>query len=280
MLKNRLMKKKEMVVTVLGCGTSVGSPIIGAQNHPQYQNPKNNRLRSSLLVEPYGRGGPAIVIDTSPDFRAQALRHFPSEKPRLDAILLTHTHADHLHGLDDIRPFNFYQKEPIPLYSSQHYLNEVRVKFAYIFEPSKEGGGKPRLKLVPIEEKKFVLKECSDKTLQRLEITPLFLKHGSIISLGYRIGSIAYTTDCHNIPDQALQQMQGLDLLFLDCLRPKPHSTHMHVELSLKYAQKIAARKTIFIHMNHELEYEEFSKQLPSGIEPAYDGMQFHVPWK
>ncbi|MCO5142799.1 MAG: MBL fold metallo-hydrolase [Oligoflexia bacterium] len=272
------MDKKPMVVTILGCGTSVGSPMIGRQTLPQFKNPKNHRLRSSLLIEPFGRGGPAIVIDTSPDFREQALRYFPTENPRLDAVLLTHTHADHLHGLDDIRPFNFYQKEAIPLYSSSEYVKEVERKFSYIFLPTQEGGGKPRLELVSISKDDFTLKECSEESLKSLSITPLFLRHGSIETLGYRIGSMAYATDCSEIPENALSKMKNLDLLFLDCLRPKPHTTHMHVDLSLEYARKIGAKKTIFIHMNEDLEYEEFRNQLPEGIEPAYDGMRFEIP--
>src|SRR4051812_3123374 len=125
-MRAKKTKKNCVVITVMGCGTSVGSPMIGMQTMPIFRNPKNRRLRASLLVEPFGPGGPTILIDTSPDFREQALRYFPQKEPRLDAILLTHTHADHLHGLDDIRPFNFYQKSAIPLYAEPHALDEVR----------------------------------------------------------------------------------------------------------------------------------------------------------
>lgn len=270
-------KVPQCVVTVLGCGTSVGAPMIGLQNRPQFRNPKNRRLRASVLIEPFGRGGPAFVIDTSPDFREQALRYFPKKNPRLDAILLTHTHADHLHGLDDIRPFNFLQHAPIPLYAEPHALEEVQTKFAYIFHPTQEGGGKPRLNLHEIGKNPFPLNGCADPRLHRLEVIPLTLVHGHISSLGFRVGAFAYLTDCSYIPDETIAKMQGLEVLILDCLRPRPHSTHMHVELSLEYARKIGAKKTVLTHMSWELEYERFKKSLPRGIVPAYDGMQFRV---
>ena len=276
MAPKRSKKKKTTMIecTIMGCGTSVGAPMIGMQKMKQFRNPKNWRLRCSLLIEPFGRGGPAIVIDTSPDFREQALRYFP-KLPRLDGVLLTHTHADHLHGLDDIRPFNFFQQATIPLYSSPDYLGEIEVKFAYIFQPTQEGGGKPRLQLVPFEEASFRLTACRDPLLQELEVTPLRLEHGSIHCWGFRIGKMAYLTDCSEIPESTLAKMQGLEFLVLDCLRPKPHTTHMHVERTLQYAERIQAKKTILTHMGYELEYESFRKSLPRNIVPAYDGLRF-----
>lgn len=267
-------KPSPAIVTILGCGTSVGAPMIGMQGNSMFKNPKNNRLRASLLIEPFGRGGPAILVDTSPDLRQQALRYFPQKNPRLDAILLTHVHADHLHGLDDIRPFNFYQREAIPLYAEPHALDQVRKKFAYIFEPTQEGGGKPRLSLHAVQSKNFALKDCGDPALHSLEVIPLPLAHGNQSCLGFRIGPVAYLTDCSYIPEETMAKMQGLEVLILDCLRPKPHSTHLHVELALEYAHKIGAKKTVFTHMNYELEYEAFKKSLPRGMVPAYDGMQ------
>ncbi|MGE3262524.1 MAG: MBL fold metallo-hydrolase [Bacteriovoracia bacterium] len=269
--------KEELLITILGCGTSVGAPMIGMQGAKQFKNPKNRRLRASILLEPFGRPGPAILIDTSPDFREQAIRFFPQKNPRLDAILLTHTHADHLHGLDDIRPFNFFQKEPIPLYAEPDALEQVRIKFSYIFEPTQEGGGKPRLNLHPVETKPFRFESSADPRLQKLEVTPLPLIHGTISCLGFRLGNFAYLTDCSLIPEETLAKMRGLDLLILDCLRPKPHSTHLHVELALEYARKIKAKKTVFTHMGWELEYEAFKKSLPRGMVPGFDGMKLRV---
>jgi phosphoribosyl 1,2-cyclic phosphate phosphodiesterase len=270
-------KKKPMVVTILGCGTSVGVPLIGMQNRSQFRkNPRNWRLRASALLEPFGRGGPAILIDTSPDLREQGIRYFP-KKPRLDAILLTHTHADHLHGLDDIRPFNFYQKHSIPLFGEAWALDEVKVKFSYVFHPVQEGGGLPRLTLHPVASDPFPLTPCQDPALHSLEVTPLPLEHGKISVLGFRLGPFAYLTDCSYIPDETIAKMQGLEVLVLDCLRPKPHSTHLHVELALDYARRIGARKTVFTHMGYELEYDSFRKSLPRGMAPAHDGMQLRV---
>lgn len=265
-----------MVVTILGCGTSVGVPLIGMQGLPQFKNQKNWRLRASCLIEPFGRGGPAILIDTSPDLRQQAIRYFPKH-PRLDCILLTHTHADHLHGLDDIRPFNFYQQHTLPLYAEPAALAEVKVKFSYIFHPFQEGGGLPRLSLHPVHEGPFYLDACQDPALHDLQVVPLATEHGKMSSLGFRVGSFAYITDCSYIPDNTIAKMQGLEALVLDCLRPKPHSTHLHVELALEYAHRIGARKTVFTHMGHELEYDWFKKSLPRGIVPAFDGMQLKL---
>lgn len=276
-MASRKKKTPPSVLTILGCGTSVGVPMIGMQNLPMLKNPKNFRLRASALVEPFGRGGPAILIDTSPDLREQGLRYFPRKHPRLDAILLTHTHADHLHGLDDIRPFNFFQKAPIPLYAEQQALDEVRLKFSYIFHPLQEGGGLPRLSLHPVENKPFLLSGCADTLLKSYEVIPLFVEHGRLSVLGFRLGKIAYLTDCSYIPDATIALMQGLEVLVLDCLRPKPHSTHLHVELAIEYARRIGARKTVFTHMGYEIEYEAFRKSLPRGMMPAHDGLQVRV---
>jgi phosphoribosyl 1,2-cyclic phosphate phosphodiesterase len=278
-MANRAAGKNQMLITVMGCGTSVGVPMIGRQNLKQFKDPKNRRLRASVLLEPFGRPGPAVLVDTSPDFREQAITHFPQKSPRLDAILLTHTHADHLHGLDDIRPFNFYQREPIPLYAEPYALAEVRKKFSYIFEPTQEGGGKPRLELHPVEAAPFFLTACADPRLHGVEVIPLPLVHGTISCLGFRVGNFAYLTDVSLIPETTLAKLGGLDLLILDCLRPKPHSTHLHVELAREYARKIGAKKTVFTHMSWELDYGTFKKTLPRGVTPAYDGMKLRVAY-
>src|SRR3989344_5608318 len=135
----------QMVVTILGCGTSVGVPMIG-RIKPWHKEPRNQRLRASILVEPFGSGGPAVLVDTSPDLRQQALRYFP-KKPRLDAVLMTHEHADHLHGLDDVRAFNFLNHRPIPFYGEKRTMETIRVRFAYVFHPTQVGGGLPHLLL-------------------------------------------------------------------------------------------------------------------------------------
>jgi phosphoribosyl 1,2-cyclic phosphate phosphodiesterase len=270
-------QKKKMLITILGSGTSVGAPMIGMQHLPQFKNPKNVRMRASCLIEPFGRGGPAVLIDTSTDLRQQALRFFPQKNPRLDAILLTHSHADHLHGLDDIRPFNFYQNHALPLYAMPESIDAVRSRFPYIFMESQMGGGKPKLQLVEVFDKAFKLKEVHDSDLRKISVQPIPVRHGDQACLGFRMGPVAYVTDTSYIPEESLKRLQGLDLLILDCLRPKPHTTHLNVEQALDYAKRIGARKTVMTHMGFELEYEKFRKELPKGMVPAYDGMQFRV---
>lgn len=265
----RRKSKPELLITILGCGTSVGVPMIGMHHLPQFRRARNRRLRASCLIEVGGRGGPAILIDTSPDLREQALRYFPRKNPRLDAVLLTHSHADHLHGLDDVRPFNFLQKSSIPLYSDPQTLEDVRVKFSYIFQPTQEGGGKPRIELHPVGAATFMA--------AGLEIQPLTLEHGAIPVLGFRIGRFAYLTDLSRIPEAALAKLADLDVLVLDCLRPKPHTTHLNMEQSLDYARRIGAKRTIFTHMSWELDYYKLRKALPRGMEPAYDGLQISL---
>lgn len=250
--------------------------MIGMQHLSQFKNPKNHRLRASVLVEPFGRPGPAILIDTSPDLRTQALRYFAKD-PRLDAILLTHAHADHLHGLDDIRPFNFRQKHALPLYAMPETLDAVRGRFPYIFMESQMGGGKPQLELYHVGEQTFTLKEAHDKRLHKLKITPLPVEHGEQTCMGFRIGAVAYITDTSYIPRATIEKLQGLDLLILDCLRPKAHPTHLNVEQAVEYARQISAKKTVMTHMGYELEYERFRKELPKGMVPGYDGLKLKL---
>jgi phosphoribosyl 1,2-cyclic phosphate phosphodiesterase len=234
------MKKiPKMLVTVLGCGTSVGVPMIG-RILPHHSQHKNQRLRASILVEPFGRGQGSILIDTSPDLRQQALRFFPKKNPRLDAVLLTHEHADHLHGIDDVRAFNFLQNAPIPFFGEARCIEAIEHRFSYIFHALQIGGGLPKLILHKIATNSFYVDINVDKgNAKRVRVTPLPLIHGKISCLGFRIGNFAYITDLSEIPESTLQLLGGLDTLILDCLRPLPHPTHLHVEKSLEYAQAI-----------------------------------------
>ncbi len=267
-----------MLVTVLGCGTSVGVPMIG-RILPHHSQPKNQRLRASVLVEPFGRGQGSILIDTSPDLRQQALRFFPRKNPRLDVVLLTHEHADHLHGIDDVRAFNFLQNGPIPFFGEARCIEAIEHRFSYIFHATQIGGGLPRLILHRVAKNPFFVDIKTDEEGQtkRVRVIPLPLIHGKISCLGFRIGNFAYITDLSEIPESTLQLLDGLEVLILDCLRPLPHPTHLHIEKSLEYARRINAKRTIFTHMGTEIEYESFRKSLPRRMAPAFDGMRIQM---
>jgi phosphoribosyl 1,2-cyclic phosphate phosphodiesterase len=251
-------------ITVLGSGTSTGVPTIGCRCEVcTSTDPRDNRLRPSILVRYAGRG---ILIDTTPDFRTQALRA-PIE--RVDAILYTHAHADHILGLDDVRPFNYRQRAEIPIYAMRETLNDIRRVFRYAFEPEPKQTSIPRLKLHPIEDQPF--------DLFGLPITPLRVKHGEATILGFRFGSAAYITDQSDIPETTKEKLQNLDVLFLDALRHKPHPTHSTVAQSLKWVEELKPRRTFFTHICHDLGHAATEATLPLGVRLAYDGLEIVV---
>ncbi|HEY0513970.1 MAG TPA: MBL fold metallo-hydrolase [Thermoanaerobaculia bacterium] len=245
-------------VTMLGSGTSTGIPVIGcACRVCTSANPKNRRWRPGLKLETE-RG--IILVDTPTDLRAQALRF---GLPRLDAIVFTHSHADHIFGLDDVRIFNFRQQAPIPCYGSAETLRAIRRAFAYVFEPGQEGGGKPQLDLIEVRE--------SFEVLER-RFVPIPVRHGEMEVFGYRVGGFAYVTDCNRIPEASLRQLAGVEILVLDALRHRPHSTHFSVQEALDVAARIGPRRTILTHMAHEVDHDD---PLPAGVEFGYDGLVF-----
>jgi phosphoribosyl 1,2-cyclic phosphate phosphodiesterase len=250
-------------VTMLGCGTSTGVPVIGCRCAVcTSSDPRNRRLRTSLRLE---LAAGVAVVDTSPDFRQQALTF---GLDRVDAILFTHSHVDHLFGLDDVRVFNFRQGGAIPCYGSAATLAAVRRTFAYAFEPEGEGGGKPRLELIEVR-RPFAL-------LGR-EVVPVPLLHGSMEVFGYRLGGFAYLTDCSRVPEASRALLGGLEVLILDALRYRPHGTHLSVEEAIALAAEIGARRTIFTHLAHDVDYAAPQVALPAGVEFGYDGLAFDV---
>jgi phosphoribosyl 1,2-cyclic phosphate phosphodiesterase len=254
-----------MIVTFLGTGTSTGVPVIGCHCRVcASDDPRNQRLRQSVKIEAKGKH---FLIDTTPDLRLQLLR---APIPRLDFLLYTHSHADHVMGLDDIRPFNFRQRETIRAYTSHHTAKAIRRAFSYIWDPNAQiGGGKPQLEVIEVTE---------PFTHDDIEIIPLPVTHGAWTILGFRVGPFAYITDTNGIPDETLRLLEGVEELALDGLRPAPHHpTHFTIGESVEAAKKIGARRTWIIHLTHDIDHDEFEETLPTGVKLAYDGLRIEL---
>jgi phosphoribosyl 1,2-cyclic phosphate phosphodiesterase len=257
------MTLQKLEITILGSGTSTGIPVVGCECAVcRSSDPRNQRTRCSALIS---HGAHNILIDTATDLRQQALREGIRH---IDAVLYTHSHADHMHGIDDLRGFNLRQKEPIPLYGSPRTLERVRDNFNYIFTDIENPGYIPRLQLCPVET-------CFE--LFDLTIMPIPMRHGDMQAYGYRCGPFAYLTDCNGIPEQSLQLLKNLDLLVLDGLRFKPHQTHFNIPQAIEMAETIGARQTLLTHLSHEVDHPRHDPQLPEGIGFAYDGQKFSL---
>lgn len=252
-----------MKVVILGCATSTGVPVIGCKcDVCTSGNPKNNRTRCSVYIEYKGQN---ILIDSSTDLRAQALRQ---DITRLDAVLYTHSHADHTHGIDDLRTFNFINNMVIPCYGNALAVNNLKNNFGYIFDSAYSSGGKPKLELNLVE---------NDFVFEGIDIIPVEINHARWIILGYRIGNFAYLTDCSGIPEESMEKLQDLDVLILSALRYREHPAHFNIEQAIEIAQKINPKLTVFTHMGHEVDYDTLLNELPDNIVPAYDGMEFQL---
>lgn len=261
-MPGRLPDKAEIIL--LGVGSSAGTPVVGCRCATCLSdNPRNKRTRCSAAVQL--PGGEVLLIDTGPDLRTQCLRE---NIHRADAVLYTHTHADHLHGIDDLRAFCQLQRQQIPLYGRADAMQHIAHKFGYTLRDPGDFWEIPVLK-AHVVDKAF---ELFGQT-----IIPIPVRHGNSEIFGYRIGRMAYLTDVSSIPETSLPLLAGLDVLFLDCLRYKPHQTHIGLEQSLGYAGLIRARDTYLIHMTHDLEYETLSRRLPEGVYAAYDGLRISV---
>lgn len=255
-------------ITVLGSGTSSGVPTIGCSCAVCHStDPRDNRLRPSILITlPAPEGDRNIVIDTTPDFRTQVLR---AKVTRLDAIVYTHAHADHILGLDDVRPFNYHQGGRIPIYTSEKAFTTIRRVFSYVFEPHEGKTAIPQVEVNLIGDAPF--------DVLGLSFQPVPLIHGRETIYGYRFGNVAYLTDHNEIPEASLPLLQGLDVLFLDALRHRPHPTHTTVAEATQRALKIGAKQTWFTHMCHDVPHAETQASLPPGIFLAYDGLEIEV---
>lgn len=251
-----------MKLTFLGTGTSTGVPSIGCGCETcTSDDPRDQRLRVSVLVE---HGGQTVLVDTSSDFRQQALRH---KLKHLDAVLITHCHADHVFGLDDIRPLNF-RHGALGVYANERAWRDLRRIFQYIFEPSHFGGGLPQV--VP----HTVVAGAAFCLGSDLQITPLEVIHGRLPVVAYRFNDFAYATDLNEIPPASLDALRGLDVLAIDCLRFREHPTHLWLDRALEYVRELKPRRTYFTHLAHDFKHERDSPLLPPGVAFAYDGLE------
>lgn len=248
-------------LTVLGSGTSMGVPTIGCDCAVCHSSdPHDRRTRPSVLIE---YAGHVILIDTTPDFREQAIRE---RIRKVDAVLYTHTHADHVLGLDDLRPLSYLHKpEKLPLYAKPEAADFLRSMFRYIFDADYKFGGLAQVELRTIN---------GPVALFGAIFEPIPVIHGEAEIYGFRFGSAAYLTDHSDIPEASLSKLQGLDILFLDALRHKPHPTHSTVENSLQIVERLKPKRAFFTHICHDLGHEVTNASLPANVRLSYDGMK------
>ncbi len=254
-----------MRITVLGCGTSSGVPMIGCRCPVcTSSDPHNRRQRCAILVE---SASTRVLIDTPPDLRQQALT---AGLDRIDALVYSHAHADHVNGIDDLRSFNQLIDAPLPTFAEAGVLARIRERFAYAFEPPVPEKGWFRPCLLPqLIEGPFRVGD--------LELVPFAQRHGRGQSWGFRLGAFAYSPDVDLLDEAAMATLAGVEVWLVDCLRDAPHPTHAHLERTLGWIEQLRPRRAILTHMNHEFDYAELRERLPAGVEPAYDGMVLQV---
>jgi phosphoribosyl 1,2-cyclic phosphate phosphodiesterase len=256
-----------MLITVLGSGTSQGVPMIGCDCAVCHSSdPRNRRYRSCLHVT--ADDGFSVLVDTPPEMRLAAIEQ---NIRRVDAVLFTHSHADHIFGLDDLRTFNWIQDKEIPLYAEPDVLGDIERSFSYIWRETQAGGGKPRLTLNTIHA-------GQPFSVGSLAVEPLRILHGSLPVLAYVFGGrVAYLTDVSDIPDDTFRSIEGIEILLLDAVRRKPHPTHFHFEKAIEVARTLGAKQTYFVHLSHDYDHEMTERELPPGISLAYDGLKITV---
>lgn len=248
-------------ITILGCGGSMGVPVIGNDwGKCDPKNPKNRRSRASIIVEDEST---RILIDSSPDLRSQFLAN---DIATIDAVLYTHAHADHIHGLNDLRAVCRNRGKPIDIYADTNSLKEIMDSFPYVFTPNPIEGMFFKPVLVPHKiEASF--------SIQTLSVQPILQNHGYTSSLGFRIGDFAYSTDVVAFEPSEFQKLKGIDVWIVDCIRMKDHPTHAHLEKTLSWIDAVKPKKAYLTHMSEDLDYESLKAILPDYVEPGYDGL-------
>ncbi len=254
-----------MKITFLGTGTSMGIPMIGCNCATcRSTDERDKRLRASVWIEADEKN---IIIDTGIDFRQQALK---MNIPGIDAVLFTHHHADHVFGMDELRPVNFLQKKTVQIYATETTINHLKRIYPYVFDGRTCPSDIPKIDYHIFGAETF--------SIGSLPVQPVPLLHGHLPVMGFRIGSFAYCTDVSRIPDESYGLLQDLEVLVLGALRDRPHPTHFTLEEAVKEARKIKAARTYLIHMSHELSHRNMLERLPDKIGPAYDGLQLDLP--
>ena len=256
----------EMVI--MGTGTSIGVPVVGCRcSVCLSDNPRNRRMRSGVLIRaPHGE----MIIDAGPELRMQLVRE---RATLIRAAIFTHSHADHIMGIDDLRIFGFQLDDSVPLYCEEVVEQQIRQTFSYAFSDPSTHAHKyaaPRLRFERITE-------GQDFSLLGLNVRTIRLKHGELPILGFRIGNVAFCTDVSTIPADSREQLKNLDVLVLNTLRHKPHPTHLHLDAALNLIRQLQPRQAYLTHMSHELDYDELLKELPANVAPAYDGLRIAI---
>ncbi len=255
-----------MKITMLGCGISTGVPTIGPDwGRCDPTDRRNRRRRASVLIESRGK---TVLIDMSPDLREQLL---DAGVARIDAILLTHAHADHLHGIDDLRAINRLMKRAIPLYATAGTLAEIGRRFGYALKPVPPGEHFFKPTLAPHEI-------AGPFEAAGLPVVPFAQDHGFSTTLGFRIGGFGYSTDVTELGENAFQALAGIDVWFVDCLRREPHPTHSHLAKTLAWIARVGPGRAVLTHMDQSLDYRELAAELPAGVEPGQDGLVIDLP--
>lgn len=261
-------------VTILGCGSSPGTPRVGNDwGACDPEEPRNRRLRASILIELAGaRGTTRVIVDSGPDFRIQMLN---AGVGSADGVLFTHPHADHIHGIDELRQFVINTRHRVPVYADEPTAARLREAFGYCFETPQGSSYPPILidnRIAPGEA--FSI----DGAGGTMDIMPYRQIHGEIGSLGFRVGGFAYSTDVSFMPEDSFDLMEGVEVLVIDALRYTPHVSHFSVDQAIAAARRVGARRTVLTHMHLDLDYRTLKARLPADVEPAYDGMVIDLP--